>query len=429
MTAARGILWQTSCAEHAAAPPLDADATADVVVIGGGFTGSAAALEAAGSGASVVLLEAEEIGFGGSGRNVGLVNAGLWVPPDGLIEIMGEEAGTRLIEALGAAPDAVFDLIARHGIDCEPVRNGTLHCAHAPSGFKDLQDRFRQGNRHGAPLQLLDAEEATRRTGATGVHGALFDPRAGTVQPRAYAVGLARAAAEQGARIHAGSAVSAIRHDGDVWEVVANGHRVRAGALLLATNAYHAGITGPFAPEMVPVHFSQFATAPIPEELRDRILPGGEGCWDTALVMNSFRLDAAGRMIFGGIGDLDGPAGAIHDGWARRKLRTLFPELGDLPIEHAWQGRIAMTKDHVPKVVEFGPRALAPFGYSGRGIGPGTVFGRACARALLSGDMAGIPVAPVDHYIEHHKGLRAAWYEFGAAVTHAMTPPPFARQG
>ncbi|GGB28088.1 hypothetical protein GCM10011324_42240 [Allosediminivita pacifica] len=80
-------------------------------------------------------------------------------------------------------------------------------------------------------------------------------------------------------------------------------------------------------------------------------------------------------------------------------------------------------------MVEFGPRALAPFGYSGRGIGPGSVFGRVCARALLSGDKAGIPVAPVDHYIEHHKGLRAAWYEFGAAVTHATTPPPFTRQG
>src|SRR3989338_7792329 len=125
-------LWRASSAEHFAAPALDHDLTVDLAVIGGGFTGLAAALEAARQGASVCVLEAETVGHGGSGRNVGLANAGLWLPPETVVVQMGATAGHRLITALAAAPARVFDLIAREGIACEPTRTGTLHPAHPP---------------------------------------------------------------------------------------------------------------------------------------------------------------------------------------------------------------------------------------------------------------------------------------------------------
>ncbi len=420
MTSDPGNLWAASARERVDAPPLAADATVDLAVIGGGFTGCAAALRAAEQGASVVLLEAEGIGHGGSGRNVGLVNAGLWLPPDDIIAAMGQEAGGRLIAVLAEAPDRVFGLIERHGIDCEAVRGGTLHCAHAPAGLTDLENRHRQGNRHGAPIRLLDAGETRARTGTEAYCGALFDPRAGTVQPLAYCLGLGRAAQAAGAQLHAHSPAAALHREKDGWTVTANGHRVRAGAVLLATNAYHAGLDAPFRPRFVPVNFSQFATAPLPEAVRAGILEGGEGCWDTALVMNAFRLDVAGRLIVGAIGDAGGPAGRVHARFARRRLERLFPRLAGTPFEHVWTGRIAMTSDHVPRIARFGATGLACFGYSGRGIGPGTVFGAAAADALLTGEMDGLPVAPVDSHAERFVALRTAYYEAGAAVMHTI---------
>lgn len=417
-----GNLWQASAQESVDAPALGENLNADIVIIGGGFTGCSAALEAAGRGASVVLLEANTIGHGGSGRNVGLANAGLWLPPDEIIAQMGEEAGGKLISMLSEAPARVYSLIEKHAIQCEPVRSGTLHCAHNEAGLKDLEERYRQGNRVGAPVQLLDSAETARRTGSSKFHGALFDPRAGTIQPLAYCIGLARAAKATGARIHAQTPVSTIRREGDDWLVEANGYQVRAKALLLATNAYHKAIETPFRPQFMSVYYSQFATDPLPDYLRTEILSGGEGCWDTALVMSSFRLDHVGRLIVGGMGNLKGPGRPVHRHWATRKLRALFPQAADVPIRHQWQGRIAMTSDHIPKILEFGPNAYACFGYSGRGIGPGTVFGASAAAALLTGDESALPIAPVKHHNERFTTLRSAYYEFGATLTHAMMP-------
>ncbi|MDY8111027.1 FAD-dependent oxidoreductase [Fulvimarina sp. 2208YS6-2-32] len=413
-------LWDKSCREHVESRPLTADAQADLVVIGAGFTGNSAALAASRRGASVVLLEAERVAHGGSGRNVGLVNAGLWLPPEDVISAMGEAAGSRLLSALGEGPRTVFERIETHGIDCEATRKGTLHLAHSAAGYAELKKRCRQGNRIGAPLRLLDAGETAARTGSQAFHGSLLDPRAGTIQPRAYCTGLARAAVEAGARLHISSPATRVERGDGVWIVHANGHRVRAKALLLATNAYHRDLAGIKAPHYVKVAYSQFATAPLSPGMRERVLSGGEGCWDTAMVMSSFRLDREGRMIIGGVGNAAGPGAPIHANWARRKLRSLFPELVDLSIEFSWQGFIAMTSDHIPKLVEFGPSAYAAFGYSGRGIAPGTVIGAAAAEALLEDRPEAVPLPVQSSHSERFRSVRGAWYELGATVNHAL---------
>lgn len=415
-------LWAHTSAEGIESQRLSSNKDADLIVIGAGFTGCSAALEAARSSSSVVVLEADTVSHGGSGRNVGLVNAGLWLPPDDVVAIMGESAGTRLIGALGKGPDTVFSLVKEFGIACEAVQNGTLHLAHAPSGFQDLRERYRQGNRFGAPLQLLDRDEAIRRTGSDQFHGALLDPRAGTVQPRAYCSGLARAAVGLGTRIYQQSPVTRVERKNGAWCVHANGHTVVAPRLLLATNAYHQLADGAYAPEHVVVSYSQFATAPLTQAQRSRILPGREGCWDTALVMSSIRTDEKGRLIVGGMGNVDGPAASIHVNWARRKLRRLYPDLGELSFEHQWQGKIAMTKDHIPKVVEFGPSAYAVFGYSGRGISSGTVIGAAAAKALLGAGPTVLPLPVIKKYSERFKKVMGAYYEFGVSLTHATRP-------
>ncbi|NOD75807.1 MULTISPECIES: FAD-binding oxidoreductase [unclassified Ruegeria] len=412
-------LWRSTCSETVSALPLNADTEVDLAVIGGGYTGCSAALTAARSGASVCLLEAQEIGFGGSGRNVGLANAGLWLPPEEIRAHIGNAAGDRLIDLLAQAPSDVFALIEKHGIACEPVRNGTLHCAHSAAGLKDLQTRHAQLSASGAPVELLSVDQARERTGSDAFHGALFDPRAGTIQPLAYVVGLARAAAQTGAQIHGQSPVQTMRHENGQWVLNTPKGVVRAKSLIQATNAYHLGLPNT-APAYVPVYYFQYATAPLSHNLRASILPQEEGCWDTGLIMTSFRLDQAGRMIIGGMGDLGNAGRSAHTAWVRRKLAELYPQLADQPFEQGWHGRIAMTSDHIPKITQIGPNALAAHGYSGRGIGPGTVFGRMMAESLLAEDPSRLPMPAVPEHRESWTRVRRAFFESGAALTHLV---------
>ena len=413
-------LWRMTAGADLRTSPLDEDASADLVVIGGGFTGCSAALHAAERGAKVRLLEAETIGHGGSGRNVGLVNAGLWMPPDEVEEKLGREAGAKLNAVLAAAPDLVFALIERHGIKCEATRSGTLHCAHSATGLKELEARFRQQSSRGAPVSLLGAAETEARTGTSTYRGALFDARAGTIQPLAYCRGLASAAQAAGAQLHEQSPVREIGRDGADWLVRTGKGAVRARRLLLATNAYHQAAAGVAAPAYVPVHYFQAATRPLSGKLLAAILPGREGCWDTARVMSSFRLDAAGRLIVGGIGALDHAGSAAHKRWAARKIGALFPSIAGEPLDYFWFGRIAMTSDHLPKILRLGDQAFSIFGYSGRGIGPGTVFGKALARVLLGDSEADLPLGAIDSYCERFTRVRGVAFEAGATAMHLV---------
>jgi glycine/D-amino acid oxidase-like deaminating enzyme len=412
-------LWRETAPEAFSAPALEDSVQADLVIVGGGFTGCSAALHAARLGMNVRLLEAETIAHGGSGRNVGLVNAGLWMPPDDIIAELGQEVGGKLNEVLAAAPDLVFGLIEAHGIECHAVRNGTLHCAHAESGVRDLENRLAQQEARGAPVRLLDAAETRARTGTDAFHASMFDQRAGTVEPCAYCRGLARAAVEAGALLHEHSPVREIERDGAAWRVrTGGGAIVEAPALLVATNAYHQPGAGIAEPAFTPVHFFQFATHPLRPDQGASILPGGEGCWDTGTVMSAFRRDADGRVVVGSIGALDHGGAGIHRRWARRKLARMFPHLADEPFEYCWHGRIAMTADHLPRIVRPGPGALVIFGYSGRGIGPGTAFGKRAAEALASGDDSELPLPPQDTYDERWTGIRRHFFEFGSLADH-----------
>ena len=420
MSARAETLWEATSAERESAAPLSGEAVADLTVIGGGFTGLSAALRAAESGASVRLLEARRFGHGGSGRNVGLVNAGLWLAPRRIRERLGQETGERLCAALDRGPDLVFDLIEKWRIDCEAVRAGTLHCAHSPRGARDLEDRYAQLVERGVAARLLSGPQTAERVGSPRFHGALHDPRAGTIQPLAYAGGLARAARESGAALHEATPALMVSREGASWRVRTPEGAVRSDALIAATDAYLVPAEGIAEPAGYRVGYFQCATDPLPPQIRRRILPGGEGCWDTARVMSSWRLDRAGRMIAGGVGSLGGAAGAAHLGWARRMLARTFPDLGDAPLRRHWSGQILMSADHIPRIVSIGPGALACFGYSGRGIAPGTLFGARMADALLGGKMDLLPIPATRQSPIRLPAARRALAETGAALAHAL---------
>ncbi len=409
-------LWHCTAAEPIDATPLESNVIADVVIVGGGFTGCSAALHLAEAGVNAHLLEAQTIGHGGSGRNVGLVNAGLWMPPDQVEHALGRDSGQRLNQMLAGAPDLVFDLIARHGIDCESTRSGTLHCAHSAGAVAGLQSRYRQQLARRAPVQFLDAAESRRAIGSDAFHGALFDPRAGTIQPLSFVRGLARAARAAGATLYEHSPANRFKHESGVWRVGTPRGTIAARYLIQATDSYECRSKQPAT--MTPIHYFQCATAPLSTELLAKILPRRQGCWDTAMVMSSFRLDRAGRMIIGAVGNLDGLSAGIHRHWAARKLAGLFPELPGQRFEYSWTGRIGMSADHLPKVVALGPRGIAIYGYSGRGIGPGSVFGKAAAAWACGDDGAAFPVPIAPPHVDPFAPCKQYFYGVGSTFTH-----------
>jgi len=414
-------LWEKTAPPAPATPALAGERTADVAVVGGGYTGLSAALHLAEGGTDVVLLEAAEIGFGGAGRNVGLVNAGMWVKPDTLVATLGPERGEALLALLGDGPRRVFELIEKHGIACEATRSGTLHCAVGKAGLAELEEREAQWRHRGAAVELLSAPEAAAKIGTAAYAGALLDRRAGTMQPLAYARGLARAALGAGAAIHIGSRVASIAPEGARWRLATPGGAVTAAQVVVATDAYSKGPWTCLRTEQVGLPYFNFATAPLSPEQQRSILPDRQGCWDTKAVLSSFRLDQAGRLVFGSVGALRGTGLAVHRAWSRRALRRLFPALGGLDFQAEWFGMIGMTDDNLPRFHRLDRNVLTICGYNGRGIAPGTVFGRLLADMVLGKlSDADCPLPCTTPKDARFRSLREGFIEWGAQAAHFM---------
>ena len=414
-------LWEMTAPPAPPTASLEGEVSTDVAIIGGGYTGLSAALHLGQRGIQAVVLEANEIGFGGSGRNAGNVNAGLWLTPDELVELLGNTHGQRLLRLLSDAPAEVFDLVRRYDIKCEPMPVGTLHCGVGPAGYDELAMRAQQWNALGAPVNLLDREETARRTGTSLYTASLFDRRAGTIQPLAYARGLAGAALAEGAKVHTQTPVAEVSRKGRKWRLTSARGNVTADWVIVATNAYTTEPYRDVRTELAHLPYFNIATEPLPEDMLQCILPGREGAWDTKTVMTSFRMDQSGRLIIGSVGALRGVGHAIHRRWARRTIARLFPFLGPVAFSAEWYGQIGMTNDHLPRFHRFAPNVVGFSGYNGRGIGPGTVFGRVLAE-LMGGAIAEaelpLPVTPV--VARRFGPLVESYYEQGASLSHLV---------
>jgi glycine/D-amino acid oxidase-like deaminating enzyme len=384
-------LWEVSAEERAHASPMTGDVATGVAIVGGGFTGLSTALHLAERGVACHVLEARQIGFGGSGRNVGLVNAGLWLPPQDVRKALGESRGGRLIDILGGGPEYVFSLIERHQMRCEAMRTGTIHAAHSRAGLADLSRRAAEWRRLGAPVEILDRDEAARRIGSPAFHGGLLDHRAGTINPMGYVRGLARAAQAAGARVHTGVKVTQLRREGGRWRVETSAGVVTADAVVLATNAYTDDLWPDLKRSFTMINYFQLATTPMGERA-NHILKEGQGLWDTGKIMFSLRRDAFGRLIIGSMGRVIGDRTGLSRRWAERRLARLFPDLGPVAWEKAWHGQIAMTPDHLPRIHRLAEGLYTPIGYNGRGIAPGTMFGKAMAELLAGGSEDDLPL-------------------------------------
>lgn len=414
-------LWELTAAAPPDTGPLVGDAKADVVVIGGGYTGLCSALHLAEGGARVSLLEASEIGSGGSGRNVGLVNAGMWVMPDTLADTLGSSFGERLIELLGRAPQKVFELIEKHGIECELERAGTLHCAVGRKGLQEIEMRAEQWQKRGALVEVLNVEETHRKLGGGNYTGALLDKRAGTIQPLAYVRGLARIALAAGAEIFTQSEALTASDTGSRWRIGTAKGTVNAEWVIVATDAYGKGPWSEVRQEQIHLPYFNFATPPLSESLKTTILPERQGAWDSREVLSSFRFDRSGRLVFGSVGALERFGAPVHRAWAVRSLRRLFPQLGDVEFDAGWFGMIGMTSDNLPRFHKLDRNVLAFNGYNGRGIAPGTVFGSVLASYVLgqvSEKNLPLPSEPLEE--RRFRAAREALYRAGSQLVHLI---------
>lgn len=358
-------------------PPLAGDAEADVCVVGGGYTGLSAALHLAEAGLDVVLLEAQRVGWGASGRNGGQVGSGQRRDQDWLEARFGRDAARRLWDLAEEAKALVRGLVARHAIACD-LRPGVIHAARradeVPHYAAEAEKLARDYGY--AAVEPLDRAGIAARIGSDAFHGGLLDRGAMHLNPLAYALGLARAAAATGVRIHEGSRVETV---GPPLRTAAG--RVRARFVLVAGNGYLGGLVPAVARRVMPINNFVVATAPLGDAAA-RLLPFDEAVADSLFVVNYFRLSADRRLLFGG-GESYGyrfprDIAAV----VRPRMAAIFPELATTPIDHAWGGTLAITVNRLPAFQRLAPTVFSAGGYSGHGVALATLAGKLMAEAV-----------------------------------------------
>ena len=378
----KGSLWEATAAPSTPWPELKGERGADVAIVGGGYTGCAAALAAASSGASVVLLESHDIGRGASGLTGGQVIPGLKYDPDELEAMFGAELGPRLVAAIGSVGDEVFGLIEKHRIDCEATRKGWLQPAISARTLDMVKRRCDQWARRGAPATFVDRARLGELIGTDRYLGGWEDRRAGHVQPLSFNRGLAAAARRAGAEIFVRSPARQLARDGSRWLLRSDSGAVRANAVIIGTNGYTDALWPGLSRTVVPMISMQAATEPLPAELGARILSQGHCASDTRRLLWYYRRDAAGRLLMGGRAPFRenlGPADAVN---LRAAVDTLFPWLRGVPFAYHWGGRVAMTKDHLPHLHQLAPGVWTALGYNGRGVGLAPLLGRYLAELV-----------------------------------------------
>ncbi len=379
-------IWAAVTPARDTAPALRGETQADVVVIGGGFSGLSTALHLAKRGRQAMLLEAMAVGWGASGRNNGQVIPTMSaVEPDQFVERFGE-TGERLAHLIGQSAETLFRLVEAEGIACEAEQTGWFQPAHSPGRIKLSEKRVEAWRRHGSPAELLDREAAARLLGSDFWYGGMFNPTGGHINPLSLARGMAEACLRHGVVLHEASPVTGYVREGDGWRVRTAQGSVLARAVVLATNAYTDAVAGPLEPRIsrsiVPVLSWQMASEPIGDNLRATIVPGRQAVSDTRADLRFFRYDARNRLITGGT-----VLGA-HNAEARVMARTAkniaaaFPQLAGIRFSHVWSGRIGITQDRFPHFHRLGPDLWSWTGCNGRGVALAVALGRELAAAV-----------------------------------------------
>ena len=393
-------LWAATAPAAPDCPPLTGVSETEVAVVGGGFTGLSSALHLAKEGKNVVVLEAVEPGWGASGRNGGQVNPGLKILPQEIESRWGPERGARLVAMASSTCDLVFDLIREYNINCDAVRPGYVQGSVSAPGRKGLEDWVRQWTERGVDTKLLDRGEVGTLLGTEHYESGFLDKRGGNLQPLAYARGLATAAMTAGATIHGASPVQTISRRGASWSLRTANGSLNCRHVVLGTNGYTDHLWPGLRRTVVPLASFVAATTPLSDNLLKSILPQRNAVSETTRVGVYYRMDAQGRFVIGGRGNLFDLDQMGDDTHLRRQAVQLFPQLEAVDWEFHWGGYVAMTPAHAPKLMKLDHNVYAGVGYNGRGVAMATMMGKQLALAVMGQD-PDMPISALDPIAFH----------------------------
>lgn len=383
-------VWEKTAAAPGQYPPLSGLHKADVAIVGAGYTGLSAALHLAESGVKVVLLEAREPGWGASGRSGGQVIPGLKYDPPEMLSKYGPDLGARMADFAGGAPQLVFDLIDRYGIECDARRCGWIQPAHSSTLEGMLKRRAESWAARGAAVELLDRARVSELLGSDAYLSGWLDRRGGALNPLGYSRGLARAAQAAGVTIHANTPVQSMRRDNGKFQLKCQGGTVEADQVVLATNGYTGSLVPTLKRTIIATHSFQVATDPLSDNVRKSILPQGHVSSDSRRVLLYFRFDCDGRFLIGGVGGAKEPGREAQFKHLVNAARQIFPQM-TAPFTHHWYGRVALTRDFMPHLHELEPGLHTALGYNGRGIAMGTAMGKLLARRVTGEPASALP--------------------------------------
>jgi len=409
-------LWYATAAPAPETGELEDRISADVCIIGGGYTGLSSALHLAEKGLDVVLLEAKEIGNGGSGRN-----AGHCTPTFHFYEIptirkmLGEPFAARLIARQTDAANLVFDIIRRHDIDCEGVQTGYVQAAHTPDLLPKMQERCGHYQSVGKATRMLDRDEAVYLTGSPHYYGGWFHPEGGHLNPLGYSRGLARAAKSLGGRIFTQSPATALTAEGSRWRVDTPKGAVLADKVICGTGAYTTGFWPGLDKSFTTLGVAVMATQPIGDNLRKVIAPENNTVVDSRGDHLIYKYNMEGRLVTSAF--IEGRRGgdvAFTKDLMRDKFKWLLPQLGEVDWQYYWVGALDMQPRTIPRLFDLAPGVIASLGYSGRGVPTGTMMGTVLAEwatGTRPEDLA-LPLEPLrsaPFYMNFAPRLYLAW--------------------
>ncbi|MDW6025117.1 FAD-binding oxidoreductase [Mesorhizobium sp. BAC0120] len=377
-----GISWyEDTVGDRPTYPTLDGDRKADVIVIGGGFTGLSAAAHLAKAGANVVLIEAYRFGDGASGRNGGQLGTGQRTPLDELEALLGWTRAKALFDLAEEAKAHLLEFAATNRIDID-FTPGQLSVAHKKRYVDDYRNyadymRERAGYEH---ISFMDAAETAQRVGSSAYFGGTRDTGTGHIHPLKLVIGTARVAAEARAQLFENTKATGIRANGGKVEVTTPKGTIRADKGLITVDAYGNGLEPVSAAHIMPI--GSFIGATVPLGAQSPVLPGGESVDDSRFVVRYFRKSNDGRLLFGGreIYAVKDPKDIhLH---IRRQIAEVYPALKDIEITHGWGGYVGITMPRRPFVREVMPNVIATGGYSGHGVMLSNFMGKLYAETV-----------------------------------------------
>lgn len=420
-------LWAATVAERPAFAPLPGDRNADVVVIGGGYTGLSTARYLAKAGLAPIVLEAGRIGGGGSGRNGGVVSGKFRLGFRDIANAHGIETARSMHDLGVEAIEHVATLIEAYDIQGADYRpTGSLRCAHNEISFAALRTEaeWLRNALGDDAISVLSAEEVAAEIGATGFVGGMLNTHGGVIHPLAFVLGIAAGLVRDGVAVHEATPVLRFRREDTGVLVETPSGTVRARQIVIATDAYSdlTGATAKVRTSVIPFSSAMIATAPLTGTAGEKLLPTGRSYTETRRMMRWFR-KAGDRLLYGGRGafgkdDSDAAFAALQTAMVQQ-----FPELADVPVTHRWSGLVAMTLDSLPHLGRLDDRVVYCMGFNGAGVALASGIGRHVADLVTGGRptlglVSDTPLKAIPFYGLREPAVRvvAGWYQFLDAI-------------